>query len=126
MPHGAKTIEADESKVTPSIGNVFADLNVPNPAEALLKAKLAMNIARVIRQNEWTQMDAASAMGIDQPKVSAILRGKLREFSIERLIRLLHKMGQEVHISVTNATSGKKERAFARGHAKKPKPAQKV
>lgn len=89
-----------EERIIPSSGNVFADLGLPDAEEALAKADLARQIARLIARQEWTQIRAAQALGIDQPKISALLRGRLDGFSIERLIRFLNTLGQEVEISV--------------------------
>ena len=86
--------------VTPSSGNVFADIGVPDPEEALAKAQLASRIREIVRQQRLTQVAAAALMGIDQPKVSALLNGRLTSFSSERLMRLLTKLGQDVEIVV--------------------------
>ena len=72
-------------RVTKSSGNVFADIGVRNPDEALVKAKLARVIARTIEAKHMTQSEAADLLGIDQPKVSNLVRGKLAGFSIDRL-----------------------------------------
>ncbi len=86
-------------------GNVFADIGVPEPEEALLKSELARQIGEIIKHNKWTQAEAAVTMGIDQPKVSALLRGRLRDFSIDRLVRFLHRLNQDVQIVVTSKDS---------------------
>lgn len=83
-----------------SSGNVFADLGHPNPDAALAKAMFARRIAAIIEQRGWTQTQAAEALGIDQPKVSALVRGRLREFSTERLMRLLTRLDVDVDITV--------------------------
>lgn len=84
--------------VTPSSGNVFADIGVAQPEEELAKAQLASRIREVVRRSRLTQVDAAAVMGIDQPKVSALLNGRLTSFSSERLMRLLTRLGQDVDI----------------------------
>jgi predicted XRE-type DNA-binding protein len=86
--------------VTPGSGNVFADIGVADPEEALAKAQLASRIREIVRQQRLTQLAAAAVMGIDQPKVSALLNGRLTSFSSERLMRLLTKLGQDVEIVV--------------------------
>ena len=80
--------------------NVFADLGFPNPEEALLKADLVMLITRRIRDRELTQVKAGEALGIPQSKVSDLLRGKLRGFSVERLLTFLLKLGNDIEISI--------------------------
>ena len=80
--------------------NVFADLGLPNPEERLLKAELASLISSLIEQKNLTQMQAAELLGIDQPKVSALTRGRLEGFSAERLLRFLNALGSDVEIVV--------------------------
>jgi predicted XRE-type DNA-binding protein len=86
-----------------SSGNVFADLGVPNPEEALAKAELASKIAVLLRERRLTQAKAAKLLGIDQPKVSNLLRGNLTGFSLERLMRFLLLLGQDIRIAVEAA-----------------------
>ena len=86
-----------------SSGNVFADLGVPNPEEALAKAELAGKIASLIQERKLTQGKAAKLLGIDQPKVSNLLRGRLAGFSLERLMRFLLLLGQDIRITVEAA-----------------------
>lgn len=89
-----------EIKVEVSSGNVFADLGLPNSEEMLIKAELASKIGEIIEIKNLTQMDAAEILGIDQPKVSALIRGRLTGFSTERLFRFLNALGSDVEISV--------------------------
>jgi predicted XRE-type DNA-binding protein len=89
-----------DSHYTVSSGNVFADLGVPNPEEALAKAELAHKISVLIQKRGLTQAQAAKLLKIDQPKVSALIRGRLTGFSIERLMRFLLLFGQDIRITV--------------------------
>ncbi len=77
--------EKVEVEHTRSSGNVFADLGLPDADERMLKAQLAVQIRRFIEAKGWTQTEAAAAVGLDQPKVSHLLRGRLAGFSVERL-----------------------------------------
>jgi predicted XRE-type DNA-binding protein len=90
-----KTLEQE-----PSSGNVFADLGLPNAGEHLIKAGLVVKIDRTIRQRHLTQATAAQLMAIDQPKVSAMLAGQFRGYSVERLMRFLVALGHDVEIVV--------------------------
>lgn len=103
--HG-DTDELEGTSITKGSGNVFADLGLPDAQERLAKAKLAHEIAVLL--GERTQKEAAVRLGIDQPKVSALLRGKLDQFSTERLIGFLTRLGQNVEIHVKPATSRRK------------------
>jgi predicted XRE-type DNA-binding protein len=89
-----------EISVTAGSGNVFADLGFAEPEEELAKAQLASHIRSVIKRRRLTQVGAAAIMGVDQPKVSALLSGRLANFSSERLMRLLTALGQGVDILV--------------------------
>lgn len=86
--------------VTASSGNAFADIGLPEPEEELTKAQLASHIRQAIKRRRLTQVAAAAVMGVDQPKVSALLNGRLANFSSERLMRLLTALGQDVDITV--------------------------
>ncbi|MGH7663434.1 MAG: helix-turn-helix domain-containing protein [Gemmatimonadaceae bacterium] len=86
--------------VTRGSGNIYADLGFENPAEELAKARLAMMIDDAIRERRLTQQAAAKFMGIDQPKVSHILHGRLGGFSTQRLIDFLTALGRDVDIVV--------------------------
>ncbi|HWF67889.1 MAG TPA: helix-turn-helix transcriptional regulator [Acidobacteriaceae bacterium] len=83
-----------------SSGNIFADLQLPQPDESLAKAELAQRIVAIVQQQRLTQAQAAVILGIDQPKVSALMRGRLSGFSIERLLRFLLLLGRDVEISI--------------------------
>lgn len=90
--------------------NVFADLGLPNPEERLAKARLAIQINILIKGKKLTQKEAAKLLEIDQPKISALHRGKLAGFSLERLFRFLNILGQEIDIKVRRKSSARKER----------------
>jgi predicted XRE-type DNA-binding protein len=83
-----------------SSGNVFADLGLENSDELLVKAELARKISRIITQQHMTQTQAAELLGIDQPKVSALINGKLSGFSTVRLFRFLNALDRDVEIVV--------------------------
>jgi predicted XRE-type DNA-binding protein len=76
--------------------NVFADLGLNNPAELLAKAELVQRIADILAERKLTQVRAEKLLGVDQPKVSALLRGKRGGFSIDRLFRFLNALGRDV------------------------------
>ncbi len=90
----------NEIKVQSSNGNVFADIGLQNSEELLIKAELVRQISKIIAARKITQTEAAQILGIDQPKVSALLSGKLSGFSTERLLRFLNLLGNDVEIRV--------------------------
>jgi predicted XRE-type DNA-binding protein len=87
-------------EVTRSSGNVFADLGVEQPTEALIKAQIAAVISSVIEHRHLTQKQAAEILGVDQPKVSALTCGRLSGFSLERLFRFMSALGRDVDIVI--------------------------
>lgn len=92
---------SDEPRFTKSSDNLYADLGFEEPEVELAKDQLARQIAAVIRARRLTQQQAAAIMGIDQPKVSNIMRGRLGHFSTERLMHLLNRLDLDVDIVVT-------------------------
>lgn len=90
----------EEQVVYKSSGNVFADLGRPDADELLAKAELARALRHVITERALTQAVTAKALGIGQPDVSNLLRGRLAGFSMERLYRFLNALGQDVRIVV--------------------------
>ena len=83
-----------------SSGNVFRDLGLPDADELDIKANLAIKIGQIVARRGLSQVKAAALLGVDQPKVSAIVRGRLEKFSIERLCEFLTRLGCDVNISV--------------------------
>jgi predicted XRE-type DNA-binding protein len=81
-----------------SSGNVFSDVGLPG--EYLAKAELVSKIDSIITERGLTQAKAAALMGIDQPRVSALLCGKLGLFSLEKLLVMLSKLGNRIEISI--------------------------
>jgi predicted XRE-type DNA-binding protein len=82
-------------------GNVFTDLGLANPEEALAKTQLAWEIIKIIKKRKLTQKRVAEILKITQPKVSLLLRGYLKSFSMERLFRFLNDLGQDIYIKIT-------------------------
>src|SRR5436189_1679333 len=72
-------------RIEASSGNVFADLGLPDAKELLVKSQLAVRIAELIERKSWNQTETARRIGLDQPKVSNLLRGRLDGFSADRL-----------------------------------------
>ncbi len=80
--------------------NVFKDIGVPNPEEHLVKAQLVFKIDAILKERHLKQVDVADLLGIRQPDVSKMLRGEFRQFSVERLLRFLVALNQDVEIVV--------------------------
>jgi predicted XRE-type DNA-binding protein len=89
--------------------NVFADLGLPNPDLALAKAELVQRIRDLIAKRKLTQVEAARLLGLDQPKVSALVRGRVAGYSIDRLFRFLNALGQHVEINIRPTTDKTRE-----------------
>jgi len=89
----------NEDTITHGSGNVFADLGFPSPEEHQTKASLVSHIADIIEERHLTQTEAAEMLGIDQPKVSALLHGRFRGFSVYRLMSFIAALGCNVEIT---------------------------
>jgi predicted XRE-type DNA-binding protein len=104
-----KTNSPPTAKPAPRVelgsGNVFADLGLKNSDLALAKAELVQRIRSLIEEQGLTQVKAAKLLGVPQPKVSALVRGNVSGFSLDRLFRLLLALGQTVKIKVTTSQS---------------------
>jgi predicted XRE-type DNA-binding protein len=110
MPNGKNVKRAKsgtESRIEPSSGNVFADLGISNPDLALAKAELVQLIRSIINARELTQAKAARILGLDQPKVSALVRGRVDGYSLDRLFRFLNALDQHIEISVRSTRKTK-------------------
>ena len=92
-------MDTKDTKVERGSDNVFTDLGQPDPDAHLLKAELVTRIDQIIRRRGLKQVEAAKLLGLSQPDVSRLLRGSFREYSIERLLRLLTALGRDVQIS---------------------------
>lgn len=95
--------------VTTSSGNVFADLGLADAEERLAKAELAMRIVEITRSRRLSQAAAAELLHVDQPKVSALMRGRLDGFSTDGLFRFLNALGRDVEITVRPKRRGGKK-----------------
>jgi predicted XRE-type DNA-binding protein len=90
-----------ETAITKSSGNVFADLGLDDADDLMGKANLALHIRSTIEERQLTQAQAAALLGLDQPKVSAIINGRLDGFSSARLMRFLNDLGCDVQIRIS-------------------------
>jgi predicted XRE-type DNA-binding protein len=101
-------------QVIPSSGNIFADLNLPDAAELDTKARLGATICHIVKRRRLSQASAAALLGVSQPKVSALLHFKLEGFSVERLIRFLVALDQDVEILVKHKSRSRAARIAVR------------
>ena len=97
----------DDLAVHESSGNVFADLDLPHAREDMLKIEIAGAISATIRKRGLTQSAAGEIIGVDQAKVSALLRGRLTGFSLDRLLVFLVKLGRDVDITISRPHRGR-------------------
>ena len=107
----AQSVKAD--KVERSSGNVFADLGFRDAEERMWKAQLAIRISGLIQSKGWTQTQAAERVGLDQPRISQLMRGSLTGFSADRLFAILNRLGYSVELRVST-----KEQSPAKTHTR--------
>ena len=86
--------------VTPSSGNVFADLGIADAEERQTKVRLALAINQILGQRRLPQAEAARRLGVNQPRISALSNYRLAGFSVERLIHFLNALGRDVEIVI--------------------------
>lgn len=102
--------EKSEGKraVTPSSGNIFADLGFTDAGERQTKVRLAVAINRILGQRRLSQTRAARLLGINQPKISALSNYRLEGFSVERLMHFLTALDQDVEITIRTKPSSRR------------------
>lgn len=88
-----------------SSGNIFADLGLPNAEQELVKAKLTIQIHKLLKERNLTQTEAAELLKTTQPQVSALMRCKPAAVSVERLMKYLTILGQDVEVTVKPVTN---------------------
>lgn len=88
------------TRARPGSQNVFADLGLPNPEQELLKARLTLQIYKIVKERGLTQAQAGELLGIKQPHVSALMRNRSGNFSVGRLMEFLTALGHDVEITV--------------------------
>jgi predicted XRE-type DNA-binding protein len=91
-------------------GNVFADMGLPDAVELDTKARLGATLNLIVERQRLTQAEVATALGINQPKVSALLNYKLEGFSVERLMHFLVALGQDIDIVVKSKPTSRSAR----------------
>ncbi len=92
--------KSNKIRIKESRGNIFQDLGFPNPEREQLKARLTLQIYRIIKDRRLTQAAAGEILGVKQPHVSALMRGQSGNFSVERLMDFLTALGQDIEITV--------------------------
>ena len=95
----------DEIRLKCGGKNVFADLGQSDAAAHMLKAELVAQFDRIVRERRLTQKQAAELLGLSQPDISRLLRGNFREYSVERLLRLLTLLGRDIDITIRKAAT---------------------
>ena len=93
-----------------SSGNIFADLEFPDAEERLVKVQLVYEIDRIVKERGLTQAKTAKLIGIEQPDVSHLLRGRVRGYSVDRLLRFLAALDQDVQITIKPAERGDRKK----------------
>ena len=81
-------------------GDVFADLGLN--ARDRLRAELALQVTRIVKDRRWTQTQAAQALDLDQPKVSHLMHGKISRFTADRLLAMLARLGHDVEVRISS------------------------
>ena len=106
----AEKTEATGIEITPSSGNVFADLGLPDAETLLLKANLAVDIEAIVQRRRLTRAKAAKMLGLSQSELADILGGRLRDYPVECLLRLLTALGRDVAIVIRKPKSRRQGR----------------
>lgn len=109
----------EDKSYTRSSGNIFEDMGLANPEELLVKARLTRLITNAIDEKGWTQKKAAKQLGTTQPKISNLNRGKIDQFSVEKLISFLTDLEHDVTITVKKGRRKENKIVIPKKQAKK-------
>ncbi len=101
---------SDEIAVERSSGNVFEDLELPDEGELLLKASLGYEVFQIIGERKLTQAEAAEILGVQQPEISRLKRGKFNHYSVERLMTFLTRLNRDIEIRIIPSESREGQR----------------
>ncbi|RON06520.1 transcriptional regulator [Pseudomonas brassicacearum] len=96
-------------EIEESTGNVYEDLESANANEMRVKAQLAAKIGEIIKARHLTQVQASEILGLSQPKLSEMLRGKFRGISEAKMMECLSRLGRDVQIIVKPAPRSRRE-----------------
>jgi predicted XRE-type DNA-binding protein len=91
---------SEEIAVTPSSGNVFADLDLDQPEEELVRAELTLRIRQIIERRKLATEEAAQVLGVSEPQLTRLVRGDLQGLSTDRLLRFLTALDRDVQILI--------------------------
>ena len=94
------TSSDDDMELVHGSGNLFRDLERPNPQARQLKAILAGQVLKVLTERGLSTRKAQDITGIDHGDFSRVRRAKLDRFTVERLMAMLEGLGQEIEVSV--------------------------
>jgi predicted XRE-type DNA-binding protein len=94
-------------KITRGSGNIFRDLGFGNEESVHLQARanLMIEIVRIINHQNWTPIEAAKALGVSQPRISELRKGKMEKFSLELLIKYLTRLGKKVSFTIDDSVA---------------------
>ena len=114
IKNGHKKIKNEEpAQFEEWSGNVFADLGLPNPELCLAKAKIVQQIRQIIDDRKLTHAKAAVLLKIAEPKVADLIRGRVANYTLDRMFKMLIALDQQVEITVTSKVKQKKARPAA-------------
>lgn len=112
MPRDAEP----RTRVTDSSGDVYADLGVELDDKDRLKLAIAHEISNVISRRKLTQTEVARIIGADQAKVSSLTRGRLKGFSLERLVAYLLCLGYDIDVHISQQRERTSDKGEVRVH----------
>jgi len=102
----------DDKRITANSGHVFRDLGRPDPDLLLFKAHLAAHVSEAVARRGLTQAQAAALLGVDQPRVSHLIRGHLSGFSIGALMGYLKRLDVKMNITIEDPVADPAERVL--------------
>lgn len=102
MPRSKKAERKSKPAFEEGSGNVFIDLGFPEheAINIVARLKLMMQIESIIKEQGWTQQEAANILGIGQSRVSELMTSRSEKFTVDMLMKLLDRLGRRVEFTV--------------------------
>jgi predicted XRE-type DNA-binding protein len=104
-----------KEKTVITTDNIFADIGLKNSEELRARSDLLSEVVHIIRKSQLSQQEIAKILGISPPKVSALMTGKINDFSNDTLVHYLTLLGYNVEIKVVRCRSRRLSRTTRKG-----------
>jgi predicted XRE-type DNA-binding protein len=97
---------SNDTKITPSCGNVFKDIGLPDADELFLKAQLGFKVFRIFQERQLNQKGAAELLGTNEAEIHALFHGEFSDYNTEQLFSFLNRLDYDVDVYLSPSKDG--------------------